>query len=202
MMKRILLASATALNIAALVFQPAQATVLTFDDLAGDESSVPDGYGGFNWNNQSTVGSFNAVHYSYQNTGYGYGTVSGGNVIFNWGGQSPVGITLAKAGTFTYTGAFFTAAWDNETVSFAGLLDGVVVDTSRSYTITTSAPQFIELDWTGINGLTISNTGRCSARVSSVWACAGAATPSEPLSLAGSNTVGSRCDPTGLYLKN
>jgi len=159
-MKRILLASAAVLNIAALVIQPAQATVLTFDDLAGDESSVPEGYGGFNWNNRSTVGSFDAAHYSYQNTGYGYGTVSGSNVIFNWGGASPVDITLAKAGTFTYAGAFFTAAWENETVSFTGLLNGSVVDTSPSYTITTSAPQFIELDWTGINELIISNTGQ------------------------------------------
>ena len=159
-MKRLLLTSAAALNITALVNQSAQATVLTFDDLSGYESSVPDGYGGFNWNNQTTVASFDAADYGFQNTGYNLGAVSGSNVIFNWGGVSPVDITLARAGTFTYTGAFFTAAWTGETVSFIGLLNGVVVDTSGSYAINTSAPRFVELDWTGINELIIANTGQ------------------------------------------
>jgi hypothetical protein len=158
-MKRILLASAVALTFTALVPQLAHATVVTFDDLAGDASSVPDGYGGFDWNNLTTVGSLNAVNFGYQNTGYGSGTVSGSNVIFNWNGGSPVGITLATAGTFTYIGAFFTGAWESETVSFTGLLNGAVVDTSAAYTITTAAAQFIELDWTGINELIIANTG-------------------------------------------
>jgi hypothetical protein len=153
-MKRILLASAVALTFAALVPQLAHATVVTFDDLAGNASSVPDGYGGFDWNNLTTVGSLNAVNLGYQNSGYGSGTVSGSNVIFNYGGASPVGITLATAGTFTYIGAFFTGAWESETVSFTGLLNGAVVDTSAAYTITTSGAQFIGLDWTGI-----ANTG-------------------------------------------
>jgi hypothetical protein len=158
-MRRLLLASVVALTFASLVPQLAHATVVTFDDLAGDASSVPDGYGGFDWNNLTTVGSVNAVNFGYQNTGYGAGTVSGSNVIFNWNGASPVGITLATAGTFTYVGAFFTGAWENETVSFTGLLNGAVVDTSAAYTITTAAARFIELDWTGINELIIANTG-------------------------------------------
>jgi PEP-CTERM motif len=158
-MRRLLLASAVALTFAAVVPQPAHATVVTFDDLAGNASSVPDGYGGFDWNNLTTVGSLNAVNSGYQSTGYGAGTVSGSNVIFNWGGTSPVGITLATAATFTYIGAFFTGAWESETVSFTGLLNGAVVDTSSAYAITTSGPQFIELDWTGINELIIANTG-------------------------------------------
>lgn len=158
-MRHIPLASAAALIIAASGFQPARATVLTFDDLPGNENPVPNGYGGFNWNNQTTVGSLDAGADGYQNTGYGYGTVSGRNVIFNYGGASPVEITLATPGTFTYIGAFFTAAWEAETVSFTGLLHGTVVDRSGSYNITTTSPLFIDLDWTGIDELVISNTG-------------------------------------------
>jgi PEP-CTERM motif len=158
-MKQVLLASVAVLTIVAFGFQQAQATILTFDDLAGNTSAVPNGYGGFNWNNQTTVGSLDSQTGTYQNTGYGAGTVSGTNVIYNWGGSSPVEITLAGAGTFTYNGAYFTAAWVNETVSFTGLLNGVVLDTSGAYAINTSTPEFIALNWSGINELIISNTG-------------------------------------------
>jgi hypothetical protein len=159
-MKQLLLASTAALIIAAFGFQPARATVLTFDDLLGNENPVPNGYGGFNWNNQTTVGSFDPTAYGYQNTGYNCGTVSGRNVIFNYGGASPVEIALATTGTFTYIGAFFTAAWGAETLSFTGLRNGVVVDRSGNYNINTTSPQFIDLDWTGIDELIISNTGQ------------------------------------------
>jgi PEP-CTERM motif len=158
-MRHIPLAFAAALIIAAFGFQPARATVLTFDDLPGNENPVPNGYGGFNWNNQTTVGSLDSKAEGFQNTGYDYGTVSGSNVIFNYGGASPVAITLATPGTFTYIGAFFTGAWEAETVSFTGLLHGTVVDSSGAYNITTTSARLINLNWTGIDELIISNTG-------------------------------------------
>jgi len=158
-MTRFFAASTLALVMAMFSLESARANVLTFDDLAGDESTVPDGYGGLDWNSQSAVGSFDAAHYGYQNTGYGAGTVSGSNVIFNYGGASPVGITSVNGGKFNYVGAYFTAAWQNETVSFTGLLNGAAVEQSGTYNITTTSALFIELDWRGINELVISNTG-------------------------------------------
>jgi hypothetical protein len=156
-MRNALLASAVALIVVALSFQPAGATVLTFDTLPGDGSAIPNGYGGFNWNGQATVGSLNGNNYS--GSGYQDGIISGTNVIYNWYGSSPVDITLAAPGTFEYIGGYFTSAWQNQKISFTGLLNGRVVDTSSNYEINTSNPRFIELDWAGINELIISNTG-------------------------------------------
>src|SRR4051812_25545453 len=128
---------------------PAYATVLTFDDLPGPGSAVPNGYGGFNWNNQATVGSLNTRGYSKNS--YSYATVSPVNVIYNWYGSSPVDIKSTNGSAFTYNGAYFTSAWSAQNVSFTGLLNGTVVDTSGSYAINTTSPLWIELDWSGIN---------------------------------------------------
>jgi hypothetical protein len=82
-MRQFILTSAAALIFSTFGLQSARATVLTFDDLPGNENSVPNGYGGFNWNNQTTVGSFDPAAYGFQNTGYDYGTVSRSNMFFN-----------------------------------------------------------------------------------------------------------------------
>jgi hypothetical protein len=82
-MRQFLLTSAAALIIGAFCFQTARATVLTFDDLPANENPVQSGYGGFDWYNQTTVGSFDPAAYGFQNTGYDYGTVSRSNMFFN-----------------------------------------------------------------------------------------------------------------------
>lgn len=132
------------------------AAVLTFEDLPGDSSALPDGYGGFNWNTAATVGSI-AKNY-HPGSGYDVGTI--GNVsAYNWWGSSPTNIDWAGSGTFTFNGAQFTSAWADQTLQFFGYAGSALLYTSTIYAINTQSPLWIELNWSGIDRLQIANTG-------------------------------------------
>jgi len=131
------------------------ATVLTFEDLPGGQSAIPNGYGGFTWNTASTIGSINKSE--QPGSGYEVGTI--GNIsVYNWFGNSPSNIALAGPGTFTFNGAQFTSAWYDQTLQFFGYNGSTLVDTSSVYSITTTSPSWIELDWSGITTLQIAST--------------------------------------------
>jgi len=153
MFKKIILAI---LAIASLVSMQAQATVLTFDDLPGDGTPVPDGYGGFNWQNNVTWGVLNGIAYG---SGYGTGTVSAPNVVYNYYGISGGSVKTSDASQFIYNGANFSSAWGPQNLTFVGLLSGATVYTSGSYSIDTTSNQFIALNWSGIDELRIYNSG-------------------------------------------
>src|SRR5262245_26275513 len=68
-------------------------TVITFEDLPGDQSPVPDGYYGFNWDG---INVLDGSELTYDNTGYDVGSVSGVKVAFNAGGN--VANTLSISG--------------------------------------------------------------------------------------------------------
>jgi len=92
----------------------ASATVLTFDSLVG-QALVPNGYGGFTWNNMYYL---NGVNYG---AGYGNGVVSPPNVAYNGYAQDA---SISMAGGFNFDGAYFTAAWNDENVEIIGTLGG------------------------------------------------------------------------------
>jgi hypothetical protein len=138
--------------------QPSSAEVLYFDDLPGGGVEVPNGYGGFNWNSATQVGS---IEQSYYGSGNGYytGAVSGDKTVYNFFGDSPTNIDWASTGAFDYTGAYWTAAWDDtQTLSFNGFLNDNLLYSSINYQINENVPVWIELNWAGITRLQIINS--------------------------------------------
>nr|WP_324258360.1 hypothetical protein [Cellvibrio fontiphilus] len=139
-----------------LVFmaQSASAAVIDFDDL-GDESfaQISDGYAGFNWN---VIGALAGD--DYPGTGLDAAVVSGSNLAFNaYGAWSS--IDLAGAGSFDFIGAWFGSYFFEQELAFEGWLDGVLVyATQVSFVITPNGPNWIQLDWAGIDQLLIYNS--------------------------------------------
>lgn len=81
----------------------AQATVLTFDDLAPvpDLADIPDGYKDFNWSN---FGYRNGSDFAISGTGYDNGRVSGDYVSFNNNG----GPAVVSDSVFDFNSAYLT----------------------------------------------------------------------------------------------
>ena len=127
------------------------AGVIDFDDLSGDpEVQIADGYQGFNWN---VIGSVSSSEYPV--SGFESGVTSGNNAAYNFYGAWS-SIDLAVAGTFDFIGAFFTAGWVEQEISFEGWLDGALVySTADSLVISDSSPLWVQLDWAGIDQLFI-----------------------------------------------
>lgn len=156
-MKRLIL---TALAIGFLgTAAQANAAVIDFEDIAPNPYlPAPDGYHGFNW--ASGFGDIYVLNGPAVAPGSGYdnGSVSGAYVAYNAGGASPSNIDLAGAGTFDFNGAYFTAAWFNQVISFQGFNNSVLMYTSAPYAINTATPIWIGFNWTGIDRLTISSS--------------------------------------------
>lgn len=138
----------------------ASATVLTFDGLDSTNlDPIPDGYGGFLWNVDTTVGVANGARQTAANPstpGYANGVVSSPNVAFNFAGASPTTIARQAHDTFTFNDAYFTSSTGSQTLTFRGLLGGVELFASAPYVITQAGPLQITLDWAGIDSLEIS----------------------------------------------
>lgn len=136
----------------ALCCAGAQAAVVGFDDLPGDESGViANGYQGFDWTDMGVIGAD-----AYPDSGFAAGVVSGTNGAFNHGGAP---VTISKAGGFDFVGAWFTSAWFEQELSFEGSRDGqLLYATDVSFVIDTLAPTWIALAWQGIDTLTIYNS--------------------------------------------
>ncbi len=135
----------------------ANANILTFDDISGQEIDtglklVPNGYGNLNWD---SVGAANpAVAADMAGTGYSRGIVSGEWVAYNtWDSVT------STTGAFDFTGAYFTSAWDTENkIEATGYRAGEVVY-SNSWTINDQTPTWIKADFKNIDELTLNSTG-------------------------------------------
>jgi hypothetical protein len=131
----------------------ANATVVHFDDLSGDETQpIAAGYAGFDWTNVGTV----RVD-AYPGSGFEAGTVSPGNVAYNWYGD-PATIASSDGRTFAFAGAYFTSAWVDQEISFEGWRNGQQLFASGAYTLGTTAPTWIQVDWADIDTLVIYNS--------------------------------------------
>jgi len=131
----------------------AHAAVIHFDDLPGDETlPIGAGYAGFDWTNLGTV-RFDA----WPGSGFEAGTLSGDNVAYNWYG-APATVSGSDGGAFAFTGAYFTSAWVEQEISFEGWRNGRQLFASGAYTLETTAPAWIQLDWAGIDTLVIYNS--------------------------------------------
>jgi hypothetical protein len=130
-----------------------QAAVITFDDLPATEAdAIPDGYNGFTWGESF----FSNVSYINKNTepnsGYEHGVVSGDYAAFNFLGSTSL-IKTSGGETFDFNGASFTSAWkDNTNLMVTGLLNNAVLFT-QTVIINTSAAQWFDFNFAGINAL-------------------------------------------------
>lgn len=128
----------------------ANAEVLTFDSLPNNLNTVPNGYGGLQWNNF-------AVHASSTVPGSGYetGTVSGTNTAFNLSGE-PASFSSDTA--FTLNDAYFTGAWNNGLQIHVEAMSGSNTYT-RDFTVDRSGPTNIVFNWTNLSSVSFFSSG-------------------------------------------
>ncbi|WP_394647476.1 PEPxxWA-CTERM sorting domain-containing protein [uncultured Sphingomonas sp.] len=146
-----------ALAVAAFALPAAAgATTLTFDTLAGDESSIPNGYGGLNWTN---MGSFNPANDTYYSgSGYVNGRVSGSIAAFNR--FSYVAMVLQGASPFTLNDGYFTGAWRNGlNITVEGFTGGTLAAFTKSFTVGVSTASLQTFNWTGLSSVRFTSTG-------------------------------------------
>lgn len=139
--------------------------VLTFDDLPEhiyNRGTVPNGYGGLNWQN------FGYVNPELQaqeiepilRSGYLYGKVSGENVGYNSGGEPAI---VTSGSLFNFTGAYLTGAWRNNlTIAVTGFSGGVQ-KYETVVTVNASSPTWFDFNYTGIDGLIFNSFGGTDA---------------------------------------
>ncbi|MEA5603643.1 PEP-CTERM sorting domain-containing protein [Nostoc sp. UHCC 0252] len=142
-------ATVIVLNIGAV----AQAAVLTFDDIApiSDFDQIPNGYGGFNWDNFYYNNGSNAISL----TGYDNGRVSGDYVAFNGFGDP----ALVSDGIFDFNSAYLTAAWNNGlSITVEGFKSGATLY-SKTVVVDTTQPTLVNFDYFGIDELRFTSFG-------------------------------------------
>jgi hypothetical protein len=151
-------AAVTALFLAAGAvtgISPAQATVLTFEDISprNPDESIPNGYKGLAWNN---FDSFDPVATGVPVSGYQPGTTSGKFVAFNDHGNQA---SISAASPFHFVGGNFTAAWRNGLeLTITGLRNGQVEHTA-TLTLQTTSYRAVQLDWKDVDALVFSAIG-------------------------------------------
>ncbi|MEH2067090.1 MAG: PEP-CTERM sorting domain-containing protein [Nostoc sp.] len=131
----------------------AQATVLTFDDIAPTSSfaDIPNGYGGFNWDNFYYRNGSTVI----PRTGYDNGRVSGDYVSFNAGGDP----ALVSDSIFDFNSAYLTAAWnDGLSITVEGLNSGATLY-SKTVVVDTTQPTLVNFDYFGVDELRFTSSG-------------------------------------------
>jgi hypothetical protein len=128
----------------------ANATILTFDDLASTMLPVPNGYGGLNWSNMYYLDST-----GYPNSGYFTGTVSPHNVAFNWFANQAV----VSDSPFDFNGAYLTGAWnDGLNIRVRGYL-GVNLLYDNTVVASAYGPTWFGFNYMGIDQLVFDSFG-------------------------------------------
>ena len=133
----------------------AQATVLTFDDIAPISyfDRIPNGYGGFNWDNFSYYG--NGRTEELARTGYEKGLVSGDYAAFNGFGNP----ALVSDSVFDFNSAYLTAAWyDGLSVTVEGLKSGATLYL-KTVVVDTTQPTLVNFDYFGVDELKFTSFG-------------------------------------------
>lgn len=124
----------------------AQATVLTFDELGGSTTPIPNGYGGLGWSNMNYL---DAAGYQSTPNGYLYGMVSANNVAYNAYGN----MAVTSGSLFDFNGAYFTGAWNNGlNINLLGYNNSVLLY-NQTIVVSSNAPTWFQLDYMGINEL-------------------------------------------------
>lgn len=141
-----------------LLFNSAQANVLTFDDLAptSNNSHIPNGYGGLNWGNMYYLNAS-----AYPNSGYSNGLVSGDYLAFNLGAN----LAVASGSSFDFNGAYLVSAWnDGLSVNIKGYLGAsLLYDTTVNPSY--ESPTWFQFNFLGVDKLEFTSFGGVDADI-------------------------------------
>ena len=132
-----------------------EATVLTFDDITtADNAPVPDGYGGFDWEQIRVAKA--SLH---SGTGYGNGVVSPEYIAYN-----PDASVVTVGGTpFRFNGAYLTAAWNNDlNITVQGFRNSVEQH-NRTVVVGPDAPTWFDFNFDGVDELRFTSSGGTNA---------------------------------------
>jgi len=131
---------------------PAQATILTFDDLPG--TGVPiSSYGGLSWS--TYFYHLDGSLLAYAGTGYDHGRVSPNHVAYNaW-----ENVVAVSDNVFDFNGAWLTGAWnDGLNVKVEGWLDAVK-KYDQTVTVNTAGATWFGFEYLDVNRLVFSSEG-------------------------------------------
>jgi hypothetical protein len=145
----------TILFVITLVFtsgaQVASGAVLTFDDIIStvDVEQIPNGYGGFNWDN------FYVIHRSLApSSGYDLGCISPNYVAYNGGAAT---FALLSDSIFDFNGAYLTSAWDSAMgVRVEGYLGSFLLYDTTVVVVNTG-PTWCNFNYAGVDELRFSS---------------------------------------------
>jgi hypothetical protein len=143
-MRALLLAGTAATLISWSAAASPVATVVTFDDLIGDDLVVPEGYGGITWGGQWT---------HFDDFQPGYTPASNFQRVYPTGGAASASFSFAAPVVFN--GAFFSGYPESQftqlpiAVTFSLYLAGNLVHTSSSLT-PSSTPTFLASGYVGL----------------------------------------------------
>ena len=131
---------------------PAQAAfTLHFDDLGSGLNPIPNGYGGFDWDNFYSLDKNDAP-----NSGYFNGTVSDNNTAFNAYADPAA---LSSASLFTFNSAYLTAAWNTGlSIQVEGIVGGVTVY-DQTVVVDNQVPTLFNFNYANIDTLRFTSFG-------------------------------------------
>jgi hypothetical protein len=132
---------------------PAQALTINFDDLPGNEASIPNGYQGFNWTNFSTIEP--ATFYP-GGSGYQTGVTSGTKLAFN-DFSNPA--TLSSTTPFSLTSGNLVGAWRNGMTVLVQGFEGTsnTASFTQNVVVNTISPNNVTFNFTGVNRVTFTS---------------------------------------------
>lgn len=127
--------------------------------MAGDQSPVPNGYKGLNWNDSGLIGVIDANPYFIPGVDYtGYKD----NVLFNaYGFQGPntTVINVANGGSLDFLSGYWGAGITGDVnISFEGYVNNILTYTSGIYNLDSNGSTLITLNWFGIDSLAIASS--------------------------------------------
>lgn len=147
-----LLAASSAFATPAAVTGPVQ--TLTFDDVSTNfVDTIPNGYGGLQWQNFGVIAAAFASPVGFQN-----GFVSSDYTAFN-PDPNQLSIFSIASGRFTLKDAYFAAgARDGLEIGLIALRSGAIVD-ATSITVDTLGPTFKSFNWSNIDTVALFSAG-------------------------------------------
>lgn len=127
----------------------AYTAVLTFDDIStGSYGFIPDGYGGFNWEDFYYINA----PLECPDSGANNGRVSGDYIATSSDYNSP-GNGRITGNLFTFDGVYLTASWrDNLNIQVDGYFNDSLVYSSM-VVVSTDAPTWCQFDYENIDEL-------------------------------------------------